>query len=78
GLDEQYGLARRLLEENRDKGEAMTAGLMEWETIDADQSNDIREGRRRRSPTSVRPAGDPSAAGSSRAEVKPGNATASA
>ncbi|MDR5662767.1 cell division protein FtsH, partial [Burkholderia cenocepacia] len=28
-LDEQYGLARRLLEENRDKVEAMTAALME-------------------------------------------------
>ena len=46
-LDEQYGLARRLLEENRDKVEAMTAALMEWETIDADQINDIMEGRPR-------------------------------
>ena len=25
----------------------MTAALMEWETIDADQINDIMEGRRR-------------------------------
>ncbi|MCK9283434.1 MAG: ATP-dependent zinc metalloprotease FtsH [Rhodocyclaceae bacterium] len=43
-LDEQYALARRLLEENRDKVEAMTAALLEWETIDADQINDIMGG----------------------------------
>jgi len=49
-LDEQYGLARRLLEENRDKVEAMTAALLEWETIDADQINDIMEGKPPRAP----------------------------
>ncbi len=43
-LDEQYGIARKLLEENRDKVEAMTAALMEYETIDADQINDIMAG----------------------------------
>ena len=43
-LDEQYGLARKLLEDNRDKVEAMTAALMEYETIDADQINDIMAG----------------------------------
>ncbi len=49
-IDEQYGLARRLLEENRDKVEAMTAALLEWETIDADQINDIMEGKQPRPP----------------------------
>ncbi|GAB1393599.1 ATP-dependent zinc metalloprotease FtsH [Rhodocyclaceae bacterium] len=49
-LDEQYALARRLLEENRDKVEAMTAALLEWETIDADQINDIMEGKPPRAP----------------------------
>jgi cell division protease FtsH len=49
-IDEQYGLARRLLEENRDKVEAMTAALLEWETIDADQINDIMEGKPPRAP----------------------------
>ncbi|MBL8491692.1 MAG: ATP-dependent zinc metalloprotease FtsH, partial [Rhodocyclaceae bacterium] len=49
-LDEQYGLARRLIEENRDKVEAMTAALLEWETLDADQLNDIMEGRPPRPP----------------------------
>lgn len=43
-LDEQYAVARKLLEENRDKVEAMTAALMEYETIDADQINDIMAG----------------------------------
>ncbi len=43
-LDEQYAIARQLLECNRDKVEAMTAALMEFETIDADQINDIMAG----------------------------------
>ncbi|MBK7016684.1 MAG: ATP-dependent zinc metalloprotease FtsH [Sulfuritalea sp.] len=43
-LDEQYAVARRLLEDNRDKVEAMTAALLELETIDADQINDIMAG----------------------------------
>jgi len=43
-IDEQYALARKLLEENRDKVEAMTAALLELETIDADQINDIMAG----------------------------------
>ncbi|KAF3999372.1 ATP-dependent zinc metalloprotease FtsH [Glaciimonas immobilis] len=43
-LDQQYALSRSLLEENRDKVEAMTKALLDWETIDADQINDIMEG----------------------------------
>ena len=31
-IDEQYALARRLIEENRDKVEAMAKALLEWET----------------------------------------------
>jgi cell division protease FtsH len=50
-IDQQYALARRLLEENRDKVEAMTAALLEWETIDAEQINDIMAGRRRVRPS---------------------------
>ncbi len=49
-IDEQYGVARKILEENRDKVEVMTAALLEWETIDADQINDIIEGRPPRPP----------------------------
>jgi cell division protease FtsH len=43
-IDEQYSLSRRLLEENRDKVEAMAKALLEFETIDADQINDIMAG----------------------------------
>ena len=49
-IDEQYGLARRLIEENRDKVETMAKALLEWETIDAEQVNDIMEGRAPRPP----------------------------
>ena len=49
-IDEQYAMARRLLEENREKVEAMTAALLEWETIDADQINDLMDGRPPRLP----------------------------
>ncbi|QBC32421.1 MULTISPECIES: ATP-dependent zinc metalloprotease FtsH [Pandoraea] len=49
-LDEQYALARKLLEDNRDKVESMTQALMEWETIDGEQIGDIMEGRPPRPP----------------------------
>jgi cell division protease FtsH len=49
-LDEQYALARKLIEENRDKMEAMTKALLEWETIDADQIDDIMAGKPPREP----------------------------
>jgi cell division protease FtsH len=49
-LDTQYALARKLLEENRDKVEVMTKSLLEWETIDADQINDIMAGIEPRPP----------------------------
>ncbi len=49
-VDSQYALARSILEQNRDKVEAMVAALMEWETIDAEQINDIMEGRPPRAP----------------------------
>ena len=56
-IDEQYNLARKLLEENRDKVELMTKTLLEWETIDADQIDDIMAGRPPRPP---KPTGGPS------------------
>ena len=43
-IDEQYTLARSLIEKNRDKVEALTKALLEWETLDADQINDIMAG----------------------------------
>jgi cell division protease FtsH len=52
-IDEQYALARRLIEENRDKVEAMTRALLDWETIDAEQIDDIVSGRPPRPPKST-------------------------
>jgi cell division protease FtsH len=49
-LDTQYALSRKLLEENRDKVEVMAKALLDWETIDSDQINDIMEGREPRPP----------------------------
>ena len=53
GIDGQYALARRLLEENRDKVETMAKALLEWETIDANQIEDIMSGRPPRPPKPV-------------------------
>ena len=58
-IDQQYALARRLIEDNREKVEMMAKALLEWETIDADQINDIMEGRPPRPP---KPAVTPPAA----------------
>jgi cell division protease FtsH len=49
-IDEQYAIARKLIEDNQDKMHAMAKALLEWETIDADQINDIMEGRDPRPP----------------------------
>ena len=75
-IDEQYALARRLLEENRDKVEAMTAALLEFETLDADQINDIMAGKAPRAPKP--PATPPQpAAGKDKPDAEP-NAAAPA
>jgi cell division protease FtsH len=52
-IDSQYALAKKILEENRDKVEAMVAALLEWETIDAEQINDIMAGRPPKAPKPV-------------------------
>lgn len=44
-LDEQYDVAYKILDENRDKMETMCKALMEWETIDRDQVLEIMEGK---------------------------------
>lgn len=49
-IDMCYGTAKKHLEDNRDKLEDMAAALMLYETIDADQINDIMEGRAPRPP----------------------------
>jgi cell division protease FtsH len=49
-IDQQYALARSLIEGNRDKIEAMAKALLEWETLDSDQLNDIMAGNPPRPP----------------------------
>jgi len=49
-LDRQYAVAKKILEEHRDKVEVMVKALLEWETIDADQVNDIMAGKDPRPP----------------------------
>jgi cell division protease FtsH len=49
-IDEQYAIARKLIEDNKDKMHAMAKALLEWETIDGDQIDDIMAGRPPRAP----------------------------
>ncbi|WCX94468.1 ATP-dependent zinc metalloprotease FtsH [Pseudomonas aeruginosa] len=49
-IDDCYGTAKRLLDENRDKLEMMADALMKYETIDSDQIDDIMAGRVPREP----------------------------
>ncbi|MCF7530016.1 ATP-dependent zinc metalloprotease FtsH [Neisseria lisongii] len=44
-LDEQYAVAYKILDENRDKMEVMCKALMDWETIDRDQVLEIMAGK---------------------------------
>jgi cell division protease FtsH len=60
-VDQQYALARKLLEENRDKVEAMAHALLEWETIDSEQIDDIMAGKPPRQPKPSQSASRPSA-----------------
>ncbi|MDB5950794.1 MAG: ATP-dependent metallopeptidase FtsH/Yme1/Tma family protein, partial [Massilia sp.] len=77
-LDTQYALSRRLLEENRDKVEAMTRALLDWETIDAEQINDIMAGHEPRNPASGNPKRTPPPSGDSGSGGISPNATAPA
>jgi cell division protease FtsH len=62
-IDEQYAVARRIIEENRDRIDRMAKALLEWETIDADQIEDIIAGREPRPPkdSSAQTGGGPGA-----------------
>jgi len=49
-IDEQYAKARRLIEKHKSHMHAMAAALLEWETIDSDQLDDIMAGKAPRPP----------------------------
>ena len=70
-LDQQYSVARKLIEKNKKKIEAMAKALLEFETIDSNQINDIMAGKKVRPPkpsrgtaTKVRPKDDGSGSAS--------------
>ena len=64
-IDDCYGRAKTILEENRDKLDLMADALMQYETIDAEQIDDIMAGHKPRPPKDWRDQG-------------PGNGTAAA
>lgn len=49
-IDEQYAIARKLIEEHQEEMHKMAHALLEWETIDSDQIDDIMEGKDPRPP----------------------------
>jgi cell division protease FtsH len=49
-IDEQYGIARKLIEDHKDKMHALAKSLLEWETIDGEQLDDIMAGKAPRPP----------------------------
>ncbi len=64
-IDGQYAVARKLLEDNRDKVEMMAKALLEFETIDAEQIDDIMAGRTPRPPKPSPPSSSASSSGPS-------------
>ena len=71
-IDQEYSRARKLIEDNQDKMHAMAKALLEWETIDAEQLDDIMAGKAPRAPkdwTPRVPPADISGGGSGSAPV---------
>ena len=64
-IDSQYAVARKLLEDNRDKVEVMAKALLEFETIDAEQIDDIMSGKTPRPPKPSPPSSSASSSGPS-------------
>jgi cell division protease FtsH len=62
-IDEQYAVARKLIEDNQDKIHAMAHALLEWETIDSDQIDDIMAGKPPRAPKDWSPTPPPKGGG---------------
>ena len=73
-IDAQYKLARDLIEENSDKMHAMAKALLEWETIDAEQIDDIMAGKPPRPPKDWTPR-NPSVGGGGGSGGSPAGAT---
>ena len=71
-IDQQYAVARKLIEDNRDKVEAMAKALLELETLDSDQIGDIMSGKPPRPPrASSSPPPSPAASGGAQGAAAP-------
>jgi cell division protease FtsH len=77
-IDEQYAQARRLIEDHQDKMHAMARALLDWETIDAEQIEDIMSGRAPRPPKDWVPPTSKPPGGPTAPSVSSGSATAAA
>ncbi len=73
-IDEQYALARKLIEENAEKMHAIAKSLLDWETIGVDQLDDIMAGRPPRQPKDLTqpPSGRGGPTAPQTADVAPG------
>ena len=71
-IDECYEKARILLEEHRGKMDIMAEALMQYETIDADQIEDIMSGHKPRPPKDWRDQG-PGNGAAATGDPKPGD-----
>ena len=69
-IDEQYGIARKLIEDHSDKMHTMAKALLEWETIDGEQIEDIMQGRPPRAPKDWSGSSPPSGGGSGTAPAR--------
>jgi cell division protease FtsH len=65
-IDHCYSTAKRLLEDNIDKLHSMADALMEFETITAEQIDDIMAGAKPRAPGDIPPPASPSGKGDGR------------
>ena len=71
-IDSCYGRAKQILEDNRDKLDLMADALMQYETIDADQIDDIMSGHKPRPPKDWRDQG-PGNGAAATGDPKPGD-----
>jgi cell division protease FtsH len=62
-ITEQYDRARKIVEDNRDKLEVMTQKLLEWETLESDQIEQIMKGEAPRPPEEEKTPSNPSDGG---------------
>jgi cell division protease FtsH len=67
-IDEAYATARQILVDNTDKLHAMSRALMQFETLDSDQIDDIMCGRAPRPPADAVDSGSKPGSGAGAAE----------